>query len=124
MREIIFKVTKEDGTTIGYERLNERGQWEMKYDNRSDIWILGVITYDSRGEILKRCQYTGLTNKNGNKIWEGDVNEDLGYVFWNKDFAAFQWRYPNGDVMEFEDEKEWCIIIGNIFDNPELLIND
>jgi uncharacterized phage protein (TIGR01671 family) len=93
-----------------YEKEADKNGWDI-FDYTNEV----TVDAETVG------QYTGLTDKNGNKIWEGDVNEDLGYVFWNKDFAAFQWRYPNGDVMEFEDEKEWCIIIGNIFDNPELL---
>ena len=67
------------------------------------------------------CQFTGLTDKNGNKIWEGDINEDLGFCFWNKETAQFQWHYPDADIMDFENEQHWCIVIGNIFDNPELL---
>jgi hypothetical protein len=131
MREILFKAKDLNGKWVegslkdvgGIQSIitfdaeackrDEAGGWEI-YDYTEDVTIqLGTV-----------CQYTGLTDKNGNKIWEGDVNQDLGYVFWSKDFAAFQWRYSSGDVMDFEDEKEWCIIIGNIFDNPELLTND
>jgi uncharacterized phage protein (TIGR01671 family) len=116
MREIIFKAKRLDN-----------GKWIQGhlFTVWEDAFILWGATNDTPN--MKQvdpetvCQYTGLTDKNGNKIWECDINEDLGYVFWNKDFAAFQWCYPNGDVMEFEDEKEWCIIIGNIFDNSELL---
>jgi uncharacterized phage protein (TIGR01671 family) len=119
MREIIFKAKRLDNSewvegygVIQYKEYNEATIIHKQGNN---------ITQHTAVDPKTVCQYTGLTDKNGNKIWEGDVNEDLGYVFWNKDFAAFQWRYPNGDVMEFESEEEWCIIIGNIFDNPELL---
>lgn len=60
-------------------------------------------------------QYTGLTDKNGNKIFEGDI-------------VASTWGYKG--VVEFDDItyaklectfNEECEIIGNIHDNPELL---
>ena len=84
-------------------------------------WDIFDYTNDVTVDLKTVCQFTGLTDKKGVKIWEGDVNEDLGFCFWNNDTAQFQWHYPNADIMEFEDEKDWCIIIGNIFDNPELL---
>ena len=81
------------------------------------------------------CQYTGLLDKNGNKIWENDVvgfldvsqydngyseHYCLGQVLWDKETLSF-------DVTEriscesYEALDGDCEIIGNIFDNPELI---
>lgn len=68
------------------------------------------------------CQYTGLTDKNGNKIWENDVViGDFGYVKgrytirWFGSKAKFDFP-TDATICEYEYE-----VIGNIFDNPELL---
>lgn len=77
------------------------------------------------------CQYTGLTDKNGNKIWENDIVEGLFYhglkvkaVVAFK-YGAFGLKWNRGDVEEFSAFTSICNveyeIIGNIFDNPELL---
>ena len=71
-------------------------------------------------------QYTGLTDKNGKKIFEGDIfahpnKKKYKYVVdWIDDIASFSWF--NGDGVGF-DNKE-IEIIGNIHDNPELLGGD
>lgn len=79
-------------------------------------------------------QYTGLTDKNGKKIFEGDIVNcvyvgDLRtyIVVWDKDESDFKaisseesYRH-NVQYLCCCDEVE---IIGNIFDNPELLENN
>ena len=93
------------------------------------------------------CQCTGLKDKNGKLIWENDIVsfEDTGeegyeykeaFDFVNKakvEFAEGRWSLTdfvsdNSGVMdemydhaEFMEFWQYCEVIGNKFDNPELL---
>lgn len=74
-------------------------------------------------------QFTGLTDCNGVKIFEGDVieytdgcNDWLGAVKYASDDAQFAVRFIGGDVESFDNLYSGdCEVIGNIYDNPELL---
>ena len=78
-------------------------------------------------------QYTGLTDKNGRKIFEGDILSGQRYLDWGQggeyepdkcvikwdgERAAFApvywWEGYSHDLKNYE-------VIGNIFDNPELI---
>ncbi|MBU5481714.1 YopX family protein [Blautia sp. MSJ-19] len=75
------------------------------------------------------CQYTGLTDKNGKRIWENDIVQ-YGTVAATVEFG----EYGNGSLgfcVDFPEETNYrkdfsywskkVVVIGNVFDNSELL---
>lgn len=135
-REILFKAKRID---------NYNGEWvEGYYQKRfglleeeehyifrsksSKVWEYAEIDKNTL------CQYTGLIDKDGNKIWENDIvgyldtySTDNGYaeadcvgqVVWDNETLSFQvTERLSAESYEVLDE---CAVIGNIFDNPEFL---
>lgn len=78
------------------------------------------------------CQYTGLTDKNGNKIWENDIVNrtdlhvvselSIGFIEYDLENTSFLIHWTN--KVEYSPTYHWkdkLQVIGNIFDNAELL---
>ena len=80
------------------------------------------------------CQCTGLKDKNGKLIWENDVvgfwdtystengqaeMDCIGKVVWDDETISFQ--VTNRLSAESYEVLDECSVIGNIFDNPELI---
>lgn len=146
-REILFKAKRKDN-----------GEWvEGQY-----VYITNPLTED--GKPIKHlicngtnifndlidpdtlCQYTGLTDKNGKKIWENDIlrysydydgspflkdGEEIKYragaVFWSEWRGSWavcgrgNKKCTNNDVFKYNRNPNRTEVNGNIFDNPELL---
>lgn len=127
MREILFR---------GKDKFD--GEWyagslshDTKYGNR---FIEVSIHQGIAKEVIPETigQYTGLTDKNGTKIFEGDIlsahlddgypeNETMLEVVWHNN----GWYGKNGKFFDDFDNgfEKYFEVIGNIHDNPELLQN-
>lgn len=75
-------------------------------------------------------QFTGLLDKYGREIWEGDVveiedgpNKKDREVVWDKTEGCFAIKLLNGSTEYLPNyvRHEQIAIIGNIYENPELL---
>ena len=130
MREILFRGKRTDnGEWVeGYLYITQRGQYEIsRYSKSYDCERhTSVVVHSTVG------QYTGMTDKNGKKIFEGDIIDTpdrLVKVVWfagNAQFDLHFIRYKDEVVItnfkgiHMRDLKEYEVI-GNIHDNPELL---
>ena len=91
--------------------------------NHVPQWLLDKYEVDPETV----CQYTGLTDKNGRKIFEGDICEFSAYGENYKGDVRFikgNFTIWCGKCAPFLDdvlEKHSAVVIGSIFDNPELL---
>lgn len=137
MREILFR-----GKAIN----RDKGYHRTKYKNGDLIYGLVTRLYDNRFENLPAemtdingvsgievdyktiGQYTGLTDKNGKKIFDDDIlkNIESGRII-ALCYSGCSFCYShNGTIYGIDDSEtgletnEWEVI-GNIHDNPELL---
>lgn len=113
------------------------GQWvEGLLAHKDDKWYISnkagmPFAYEVRPDTI--CQYTELTDKNGNRIWENDIcdrKEPFPEIVryhkgdWTLDYSyAFKKEYGfNFCNLGFYVCERNCVkVIGNIFDNPELV---
>lgn len=122
MREILFRGKTSDGEWVeGFYSAEEYNPYIGKIEYIPRIQIIGKCV--SLGVIPETVgQYTGLTDKNGAKIFEGDIirfEDDIGYVIYTDDDASFLVDSQNRYIaMDYSSEFE---VIGDIHDNPELL---
>ena len=116
MREILFR-----GKDI-------KGNWYeglLAHNIAKDEWYIsnkaGISTaYQVRPETIG--QFTGLTDKNGTKIFEGDIVEYEGTRYsinYLPHYARFSAVKPNTVFCVFAYQRGE--VIGNIYDNPELI---
>lgn len=127
MRDIKFRIWDTENNEmlkvqeLDFEPTFYGGRIAIRPDQYNDY-------FDTEDMIL--MQYTGLHDKNGKEIYEGDIlrfNEvDTAIVEWNEKYAYFMVRpiqdyYFDSDVLGHAIEYNNAEIIGNIYENEDLL---
>ena len=126
----------------------DNGEWVQGYlvrDNRDKLYRIIIEIQYSTGTCITTdnaprvdsstiCRCTGLKDNNGKLIFENDVvgfwdtystenghaeMDCIGKVVWDDETISFQ--VTNRLSAESYEVLEECSVIGNIFDNPELL---
>jgi uncharacterized phage protein (TIGR01671 family) len=117
MREIKFRAWKKDGR-------QKNGGTMLSHDELTDDY--GHVCVTSR-EDLHVMQYTGLKDKNGKEIYEGDVvrvkgmaHEIYQVVFSRASFVLEEVQGAYYVRISMQDEYQ-MEVIGNIYENPDLL---
>lgn len=139
MREILFRGKTFDGEWEEGSLHIEYGETTADGKRNLDYRILGM-----RGECRyvdpeTVGQYTGLCDKNGNKIFEWDIVSirfegdaippstppvwyENAEVFFSGEFLTWGCRFTDGLEMHLAEYNDCdAFVIGNIHDNPELL---
>jgi len=69
-------------------------------------------------------QYTGLVDKNGVEIYEADfIGKKGAYVVWSERLSCWCFKFHNDEIETplYHDDISKHEVIGNIYENPELL---
>lgn len=140
MREILFRGKRlDDGEWVdGYLYITHNGEHEISIYNDE----VNIERWTHEVDPSTVGQYTGLKDKNGNRVFDGDIlhiakiSDGLGgyyqppldypvnvVVKW--DLCAWMWETLCEDKRYISFPDAWCHyeceVIGNVHDNPELL---
>ena len=123
-REIKFRAWHKDLKKmfkIGQITL-EKGTWNFEPNDRDFIGM--SIPFQPSFVLM---QYTGLHDKNGKEIYEGDRvkikyrDEDIGKVIYEHNGFSIDVTNMNKNYGRVSFVNNFMEVIGNIYDNPELL---
>lgn len=129
MKEIIFRGKRKDNKewVQGYYFKRVRNFAGLKTIEHCYIqyetWDEGFIVYEVYPKTIS--QFTGLVDKHGKKIFEGDIlakGFELYEVRWNPEQVRWGIYLGNYEVAGFTKFSEpYFEVIGNVYDNKELL---
>lgn len=137
MRKILFKAKHKDGKGWidgCYQRLVVHGVMKHFIAPANSLVFDDIKLIDSLIEVDENTisQFTGLTDRNGKEIYEGDIcncsygytNDKIGIVYYKYGCFYVDDKHPSGNMplkSLVKSEANRIEIIGNIHDDPELM---
>jgi uncharacterized phage protein (TIGR01671 family) len=149
MREIKFRVWDSDNAVMAFSEESDQDAYAWGFENGDmKCWSLldmeATVDEPAHREALEldgdTMQFTGLKDKNGKEIYEGDMIKFHHFWFdglgeseeehdciikWEDNYAAFlAFTFKGEDLFHYflhECSDDGIEVIGNIYDNPELL---
>lgn len=130
MHEILFRAKRVDtgewveGYPVKYG-FTGKEKWHIIPSYASDLYAFEV-----NPDTI--CQFTGLTDKNGKCVFEGDIVKHYNKISIGEPdkyiIAAIRWEECKARFIQDTEDGIYAVydssvfeVIGNIFDNPELL---
>ena len=104
----------------------DNNQWIYGYYDKSTDCIIDknnsafIVDFGTIGH------FTGIVDKNGNKIFEGDIVNIKGYtepliIYVNNDYSCYALGEGEEKIYIQGSNTKNVVVIGNIYDNPELM---
>ena len=133
MKEILFRGKRlDDGTWVeGYIFITRKGEYNIK-------WYDSHFGSSKTSEVDPKtvCQYTGVNDRTGRKIFEHDIisvqyegdwwkRPSVWYekyeVYFSDNLHAYRARDVKGNDYPLYEFDKYCTVIGNTIDNPKLM---
>lgn len=137
MREILFRGKRKDNKKwiVGYYAIIGERIVIIKTQSEDYYAVDDSVKKSHGNEVIEVnpktvCQYTGLIDKNGREIFEGDFlcshydekfpeEETMSVIVWDRFGWGIKYRDVVGKLDDFDCKNGE--VTGNIFDNPELI---
>ena len=128
MREIKFRAwLKEEKKMVNVETIDftDKSIQYLEKNEFINAYLLRRMIFDD----IELMQYTGLKDKNGKEIYEGDIlffrDENMKYIVVWQDAAfiikSIEIRKYSEKMCWLDDTEICCEIVGNIYENKKLL---